>query len=120
MPGRGSAQDPSESIIAPWTFNVKFPLGTQFTFGSLTLAVEEDGDLRMLPPGPAPERLAPADGQALWSLTTSSTSGGACSGLDPFVGLYIRTAKIVRGIPVLTSTLRLYIIIDNVPRSRFI
>jgi hypothetical protein len=60
----------------------------------------------MLPPGPAPERLTPADGQAPWSLTTSSTSGGACLGLDPFAGLYIHTAKIVRGIPVVTSTLR--------------
>jgi hypothetical protein len=41
------------------------------------------------------------------SLTlTSSTSGGACSGLDLFAGLYIYTAKIVRGILVVTSTLR--------------
>jgi hypothetical protein len=87
-------------------FDVKFPLGTQFTFESLTFATGEDGDLRMLPPGPAPERLTPADGQAPWSLTTSSTSGGAYLGLDPFAGLYIHTAKIVRGIPVVTSILR--------------
>jgi hypothetical protein len=61
----------------------------------------------MLPLGPAPpERRAPAHGQVSWSLTTSSTSGGACSGLDLFVGLYIRTTKIVRGIPIMTSTLR--------------
>jgi hypothetical protein len=60
----------------------------------------------MLPPGAAPERLTPTDGQAPWSLTTSSTSGGTCSGLEPFLGLYIRTAKIVRGIPIVTSTLR--------------
>jgi hypothetical protein len=57
----------------------------------------------MLPPGPAPERLTLTDGQAPWSLMTSSTSGGTCSGLDPFAGLYIHTA--VRGIPVMTSTL---------------
>ncbi len=92
--------------MAPWTFDVKFPLDTQFTFGSLMFAAGEDGELRMLPPGPAPERRAPTDGQAPWSLTTSSTSGGACSDLDPFTGLYIHTAKIVRGIPVMTSTLR--------------
>jgi hypothetical protein len=60
----------------------------------------------MLLPGSAPEHRAPADGQAPWSPTTSSTSGSVCSGLDPFAGLYIRTAKIVRGIPVMMSTLR--------------
>jgi hypothetical protein len=60
----------------------------------------------MLPLGPAPEHHASADGQAPWSLTTSSTSGGACSGLDPFAWLYIHVAKIVQGIPVVTSTLR--------------
>jgi hypothetical protein len=70
-------------------------------------AVGEDGELRMLPPGLAPERRVPADGQVPWSLTTSTTSGGACSDLDPFAGLYIRTAKFVRGIPVMTSTLRI-------------
>jgi hypothetical protein len=37
---------------------------------------------------------------------TSSTSGGACSGLDPFTVLYIRTTKIVRGILVMTSILQ--------------
>jgi hypothetical protein len=60
----------------------------------------------MLPPGPAPERHAPTDGQVPWSLTTSTTSGGACSGLDSFIWLYICTAKIVQGISVVTSTLR--------------
>jgi hypothetical protein len=60
----------------------------------------------LLPPGPAPERRTSTDGQAPWSLTTSSTSGGACSGLDPFVELYIYTAKIVRAIPVVMCTFR--------------
>jgi hypothetical protein len=40
----------------------------------------------MLPPGPVAEHPTPAP---------SSTSGGAYSGLDPFAGLYIRTAKLV-------------------------
>jgi hypothetical protein len=60
----------------------------------------------MLPPGPAPERRTLVDGQAPWSLMTSSTSGSACSDLHPFAELYIRTTKIVRGILVMTSTLR--------------
>jgi hypothetical protein len=54
----------------------------------------------MLPPGPAPEHLTPAP---------SSTSGGACSGSDPFAELYIRTAKLVRGISIVTSTLRPFV-----------
>jgi hypothetical protein len=44
-------QDPSGKTIAPWTFDMKFPFGTQFTFGSLTFAVGEDRDLKMLPQG---------------------------------------------------------------------
>jgi hypothetical protein len=79
---------------------MKFPLGTQFTFRSLTFAAGEDGDLKMLPPVPAPEHPTPAP---------SSISGGACLGLDPFVGLYIHTAKLVRGIPIVTSTLRPFV-----------
>jgi hypothetical protein len=50
----------------------------------------------MLPAGPALEHPTPAP---------SSASGGACSGLDPFAGLYIRTVKLVRGIPIVTSTI---------------
>jgi hypothetical protein len=86
--------------MSPWSFNVKFPLGTQFTFWSLTFVIGEDGDLKMLPPGTTPEHPAPAP---------SSTSGGTCSGSDPFAGLYIRTAKLVRGIPIVMSTLRPFI-----------
>jgi hypothetical protein len=29
--------------------------------------------------------------------------------LDPFVGLYIRTAKLVQGIPIVTSTLQPFV-----------
>jgi hypothetical protein len=92
--------------MAPWTYDVKFPLDTQFIFRSLTFAAGEDGELRMLPPRPAPERHWSTHGQAPWSPMTSSTSGGVCSSLNPFAGLYIRTAKIICGIPVVTSTLR--------------
>jgi hypothetical protein len=79
------------------TIDVKFPCITQLTFESLTFATREDGDLKMLPPGPAPERLA---------LTSSSASDGSCSGSDPCAGSYIRTTKIVQGVPVMTSILR--------------
>jgi hypothetical protein len=90
--------------MAPWSFDVKFPCGTQFNFGSLTFVAGEDGDLKMLPPGTAPEHPAPAP---------SSTSGGTCSGSNPFAGLYIRTAKLVRGIPIVTSTLRLVVRVSS-------
>jgi hypothetical protein len=54
----------------------------------------------MLPPGTAPEHPAPAP---------SFTSGGTCSGSDPFAGLYICTTKLVLGILIVTSTLRPFI-----------
>jgi hypothetical protein len=85
--------------MAPWTFDMKFPLSTQFTFGLLTFVIREDADLKMLPPGPAPEHPTSAP---------SSTSGNTYSGLDPFAGLYIRTAKLIRGIPIVMSTLRTF------------
>jgi hypothetical protein len=86
--------------MTPWSFDMKFPLGTRFTFGSLTFAAKEDGDHKMLPPGPAPEHPTPAP---------SSASSGVCSGSDPFAGLYIRTVKLIRGISIVTSTLRPFV-----------
>jgi hypothetical protein len=70
--------------MAPWTFDVKFPLGTKFTFGSLTFAAGEDGDLRMLPPGEVTEHTAP-----------SSASSETQVDSDFFDGSYIRTVKLV-------------------------
>jgi hypothetical protein len=81
--------------MAPWTFDVKFPLGTEFTFGSLTFAAGEDGDLRMLPPGEATEHTA-----------LSSASSETQADSDFFDGSYIQTVKLVRGIPVVTTILR--------------
>jgi hypothetical protein len=89
------AQDPSGKAMAPWTFDVKFPLGTKFTFGSLTFTAGEDGDLRMLPPGEATEHTAP-----------SSASSETQVDLDFFDGSYIRMVKLVREIPVITTILR--------------
>jgi hypothetical protein len=67
-----------------WTFDVKFPRGTEFTFESLTFAAGEDGDLRMLPPGEATEHTAP-----------SSALSETQADLDLFDGSYIRTVKFV-------------------------
>jgi hypothetical protein len=92
-----SAQDPSKKTMTSRTFDVKFPCGTQLTFGSLIFAAEENGQLKMLSLGPAPGHLTP---------TSSSTSGRSCAGLGHCAGSYIHTAKIIRGIPVVTSTLR--------------
>jgi hypothetical protein len=81
--------------MAPWTFDIKFPRGTEFTFGSLTFVAGEDGDLRMLPLGEAAEHIAP-----------SSTSSETQAESDLFDGPYIRTVKLIRGIPVVTTILR--------------
>jgi hypothetical protein len=105
-PEMESARDLLGKIMAPWTFNVKFPCDTQFIFCSLTFTVGEDGDLKILPLGPAPKRITPTHGQDPSSSATSFASGGTCSDLDPFAGLYICTAKIIQGIPVVTSILR--------------
>jgi hypothetical protein len=78
------AQDPSGKAMTPWTFDVKFPLGIKFTFGSLTFAAGEDGDIRMLPPGEATEHTAPS---------SASSETQADSGF--FDGPYIRTVKLV-------------------------
>jgi hypothetical protein len=76
--------------------DIKFPRGTEVTFGSLTFAAGEDGDLRMLPPGEAVEHIA-----------LSSASSETQAESDLFDGPYIRTVKLIRGIPVVTTILRL-------------
>jgi hypothetical protein len=81
--------------MAPWTFDIKFPRGTEFTFGSLTFAAGEDGDIRMLHPGEAAEHIAP-----------SSASSETQAESDLFDGPYIRTVKLIRGIPVVKTILR--------------
>jgi hypothetical protein len=70
--------------MAPLTFNIKFPRGTEFTFGSLTFAVGEDEDLRMLPPGEVAEHIAP-----------SSASSETQAESDLLDGPYIRTVKLI-------------------------
>jgi hypothetical protein len=74
--------------------NVKFPCGTQFTFGSLTFVTGE-GDLKMLPLEAALERLMLVHGTDPCSPANSSTSGGVCSRSDPCAWLFIRIVEIV-------------------------
>jgi hypothetical protein len=70
--------------MVPWTFDIKFPRGTEFTFGSLTFVAGEDEDLRMLPPGEAAEHITP-----------SSASSETQEESDHFDGPYIRMVKLI-------------------------
>jgi hypothetical protein len=56
--------------------------------------------------GLAPERLTPVYEQAPCLPAISFTTGGAYSGLDSYAGLHIRTVKLIRGIPIVTSILQ--------------
>jgi hypothetical protein len=91
--------------MTPWTFNVKFPYDTQFTFGSLTFAAGEDGNLKILTPRLVPERLASVYGQAPYLSAISATLGDVCSGLNPYAGPYYRTTRFVREIRIEASIL---------------
>jgi hypothetical protein len=90
----------SGKIRAVWTFSIKFPYDTQFTFGSLMLATREDGNLELLTRGPPPKHFVLVYGQTPYLLANSSTSGGACSGLNPYPGPYHRAVKSTQGIPI--------------------
>jgi hypothetical protein len=95
-----SAQDPTGWLMAPWTFNVKFPYGTQFTFGSLMFSTREDGNLELLTRGTAPRHLVPVYGKAPYYSADLSTSGNACSGLNPYAGLYYFSTTTLQGLPI--------------------
>jgi hypothetical protein len=60
----------------------------------------EDGNLKLLTQGPAPKRLTPVYGQAPYLSTSLSTSGSACSGLNPYAVTYHHAAKTIQGIPI--------------------
>jgi hypothetical protein len=86
--------------MAPWTFSVKFPYDTQFTFRSLMFAAREDGNLELLIQGPALKQLALVYGHDPYLLVSSSKLGGACSDLNPYAGPYHCATKTTRGIPI--------------------
>jgi hypothetical protein len=77
-----------EKYMALWTFNFKFLYGTQFIFRSLMFATGEDENLELLTQGPAPRHPAPVYEKAPYYPIDPSTSGGACSDLNPYVGSY--------------------------------
>jgi hypothetical protein len=75
----GRAQDLSGKTMAPWTFDVKFPHGTEFTFWSLTFAAGEDGDLKMLPPWATTR--APSSGSIIYVKRFLLRFGSMCKAL---------------------------------------
>jgi hypothetical protein len=50
--------------------------------------------------------LTSVHGQVPCLLAISSTTGGVCSGLDPYVGKHIHTIKLLRGILIVTSIIQ--------------
>jgi hypothetical protein len=63
-------------------------------------AIGEDKNLELLTEGPTPKHLAPVYEQASYIPASSSTSGGACSDLNPYAGPYNHVAKTIQGIPI--------------------
>jgi hypothetical protein len=83
--------------MAPWTFIIKFTYDIQFIFRSLMFATGEDENLELLTQGPAPRHLAPVYRVSPYYPADPSTSGGACSGLNPHAGSYYLFAKTSSG-----------------------
>jgi hypothetical protein len=86
--------------MAPWTFSIKFPYDTQFTFRSLMFAAEDDRNLELLARGLAPKHLASVYGQAPYLPASSSTSDDAYSSLNPYAGSHYLTAMTSQGFPI--------------------
>jgi hypothetical protein len=89
--------------MAPLIFSVKFPYGTQFLFRSLMFTAGEDGNLELLTWGSVPNHLSPVYRKApyfLADMSTSSTSGSACSDLNPHAGSYYISTMTSQGRPI--------------------
>jgi hypothetical protein len=61
-------------------------------------AIREDGNLKLLTRGPAPNHLASVYGQTSYHMGSSFTSGGVYSGLNPYTWSYHRAAKTTQGL----------------------
>jgi hypothetical protein len=83
-----STRDPSGKIMAPWIFSIKFPRDTQFIFGSLMFTAGEEENLELLTQGVALNHPALVYGKAPYYPIDPSTSGEACSHLNPYAGPY--------------------------------
>jgi hypothetical protein len=92
-----STQDPSGWFMSPWTFSVKFSYDTQFIFGSLMFTVWKDENLALLTQGPVQRHPAPVYGKAPYYSVDPSTSGRACSALNPHEGLYYLSTMTSQG-----------------------
>jgi hypothetical protein len=92
--------------MAQWTFSIKFSHGNQFIFGSLMFAAREDRNLELLTWGPAPRHPALVYGTSPYYLIDPSTSGRACSGLNPHAGPYYLSAKTSQGRPIRKTILQ--------------
>jgi hypothetical protein len=79
---------------------VEFPYDTQFIFRSLIFAAGEDGNLELLTRGPASRHPVSVYGITPYYPIDPSTSGGACSCLNPHVGLYYLSLMTSQGLPI--------------------
>jgi hypothetical protein len=78
-------------LMAPWTFEVKFPYGTQFLFGTLMFTAGEDRTIELLTHSPSPSHHELIYGEAPYYPVDPSTTlalGGTRSGLNPYAGSY--------------------------------
>jgi hypothetical protein len=90
-------------LMAPWTFEVKFPYGTQFLFGTLMFTAGEDRTIKLLTHSPSPSHHELIYGEAPYYPVDPSTalaSGGTRSGLNPYAGSYAPIAMTSWGHPI--------------------
>jgi hypothetical protein len=83
--------------MAPWVYDEKFLVGTQFLFGTLMFTAGEDENLELQVQDPPSHQWAPIYVEAPYypvdPLSTKTlASDGARSSLNHFAGLYTLTA----------------------------
>jgi hypothetical protein len=93
----------SGGLMSPLAFNVKVPYNTQFLFELFMSTAGEDENLELPTRGPAPSHLSPVYGKAPYyssDPSTSSTSGGTCSGLNTYARPYYLSSMTSQGYPI--------------------
>jgi hypothetical protein len=86
--------------MAHWTFSVKFTYDTQFIFRSLMFTAGEDRNFELLTRGLAPIHPRLVYGKVPYYSADPSTSGGACSGLNPHARSDYLSAMTSQGFPI--------------------